>query len=104
MIHQIEIKNEWFPSAVFTAKFGLVFVLILEKVFSQTFHFKANRKSTGSSKNGTRDFLNNPQFERSVYFYLTITGDVERFQYFIFEEDFLENENLYSKTEVNLFS
>ena len=50
VIHQIEIKNEWFLSAVFTAKFGLVFVLILENVFPQTFHFKDNRKSTGSSK------------------------------------------------------
>ena len=51
VIHQINSKNEWlFLSASFTAKFELVFVLTLENNFSQRFHFKANRKSIGSSK------------------------------------------------------
>ena len=34
----------------FTAKFGLVFALTLEKFFTERFHFKVNRKSIGSSK------------------------------------------------------
>ena len=31
---------------------------------------------------------------------MTITGNFERFQYFNFETDFLENENLFQKTGV----
>ena len=35
VIHQIDSKNEWLLlSASFTAKFGLVFLLTLEKIFS----------------------------------------------------------------------
>ena len=44
-------KNEWLLySASFTAKFELVFVLTMENAFSYRLHFKANRKSIGSSK------------------------------------------------------
>ena len=51
VIHQIDSKNEWLLlRASFTAKFGLVFVLILENNFFQKFHFKTDRKSIGSSK------------------------------------------------------
>ena len=51
MIHQIDSKNEWLRlPASFTAKFGLVFIVKLENPFSLGFHFKANRKSIGSSK------------------------------------------------------
>ena len=81
MIHQIDCKNEWLLlSASFTAKFGLVFVLTLEKTFCLRFHFKANRKSISSSKNGTRDFQNNPRFERLACFYVTLSGNFERLQ------------------------
>ena len=31
---------------------------------------------------------------------MTISGNLERFQYFNFERDFLENENLFQKTGV----
>ena len=34
VIHEIESKNEWLLPASFTAKFGLVFVLTMENVFS----------------------------------------------------------------------
>ena len=52
VVHQMDRKNEWMLlSASFTVKFELVFVLTLEKAFSWRFHFKANRKSIGSSKN-----------------------------------------------------
>ena len=47
--------------------------------------------------NGTRDFQNSPSFERSACFYMTTTGNFERFHYFIFETNFLKNRNLFSK-------
>ena len=57
MIHQIDSKSEWLLlSARFTAKFELVFVLTLENDFSYRFHFKANRKSKGSSKKRYLEF------------------------------------------------
>ena len=90
-------------SSKFHGQIWLVFVLTLENGFSQRFHFKGNRKNIGSSKNGTRDFQNNPPFERSARFYVTISGKYERFQYFNFEKDFLENGNLFEKTEVPCF-
>ena len=61
VIHQIDSKNEWLhlPES-FTAKFVLVFVLTLENDFSQRFHFKADRKSIGSSKNRYQGFSKQP--------------------------------------------
>ena len=43
-------------STRFTEKIELAFVLTQEDAFSQSSLFNANRKSTGYSKNGTRDF------------------------------------------------
>ena len=37
------------------------------------------------------DFQNSAPFEKSVCFYVAITGNFERFQYFNFEISFLEN-------------
>ena len=42
--------------------------------------------------------------ERSACFYVTISDNFERFQYFQFETAFLENENLFLKTGVSFFS
>ena len=53
-------------------------------------------------KNGTRYFQNSPSFERPAYFYVTINKNFKRFQYFNFDTDFLENENLFQKTGVPL--
>ena len=106
VIHQIDNKNEWLlPSASFMSKFGLIFVLRPENAFSWKFHLKANRKSMGSSKNGTRGFQNSPPFERSACFYVTMTisGNFECFKYFNSETDFLENENLFSKNWSTVF-
>ena len=98
-------KNEWLIlSASFTAKFELVFVLTLGNVFSKRFDFKANRKNMIFLKSNTRNFQKTHPFERSACFYMTISGNFERFQYFNFETDFLENENLFQKTGVPLFS
>ena len=76
--------NGCFFQLVLQQKFGLVFVLTLENAFSQRFFFKANWKSIGSSKKGTRDFQHSPPFERSACFYVKISGEVQRFQYFNF--------------------
>ena len=80
-------------STRFTAKFELVFVLTQEHAFSQRFHFKANRKSKGSSKNRYQGFLKYPPFERSACYYVTISRNFEGFQYFSFETNFLKNAN-----------
>ena len=50
--------------------------------------------------NSARDFQNSPLFERLTCFYMRISGNFERFQYFDFETDFLENESLSEKTGV----
>ena len=42
-------------------------------------------------------------FEKSACFYVTISAHFERFQYFYFKTDFLENENLLQKTAVLFF-
>ena len=68
------------------------------------FHFKAKRKSIGSSKNSTRVFQNNPPFERSACFYVKISGSFEHFHYFHFPTNFLKNENLFQKTGVAFLS
>ena len=37
-------------------------------------------------------------------FYVTITENFKRFQYFNFETDFVENDNLFQKTVIPFFS
>ena len=54
-------------------------------------------------KKGTWDLQNSSPLERLACLYVTITGNFERFQYFNFETDFLENENLFQKTGVPFF-
>ena len=48
-------------------------------------------------KNLSRCFQNSSPFERLACFYVTICGNFERFQYFNFETDFLENEKVFQK-------
>ena len=92
MIHPIDSQNDWMPlSVTFTAKFELVFILTFANGFSESFHFKASRKTIGSSK-AVLGILNSPPFERSACFYVTISKSFKRFQYFNFETSFLENE------------
>ena len=50
------------------------------------------------------DFQNSPPFERSACFYVKTNESFKRFQYINFETNFLENENLFQKTAVLLFS
>ena len=73
-------------------------------LFLRRFILKPTERAQVLLKNGTRDFQSTPPFERSAVFYVTISRNFERFQYFNFETDFLENENLFLKTGLLLFS
>ena len=50
------------------------------------------------------DFQNSPPFKKAECFYVTVGESFRPFQYFNFEANFLENENLYQKTGVPFFS
>ena len=105
VIHQIDSKNVWLlPSASFTANCGFVFVLTLENAFFGGFILKPTERVSVLLKSGSRDFQNSPPFERSAYFYVKISGKFKCFQYFNFETDFLENENLFQETGGLFFS
>ena len=56
------------PLNTFYEKIWVSFCLNTRKRFFQRFHFKTNRKSIGSSKNGNRYFQNSPPFKRSACF------------------------------------
>ena len=86
VIHQIGSKNEW------------------KTLFLRSFILKPTEIAWFLLKNGTRDFENSPLFERSACFYVTISENFKLFQYYNFEIDFLENENLFIKTGVQLFN
>ena len=78
----IQIGSEWLLlSATFMALLELVFTITQENAFSQRFHFKANRKSIGSTK---------AVLETSGIFFVTITGNYESLQYFNYETNFLK--------------
>ena len=74
-----------------------------KKLFRRGFILKPTERAKILLKNGTRDFQNSPPFERSACFHATISRNFERFQYFNFETDFLENENLFQKAGVPFF-
>ena len=83
----------------------LVFVLTLENAFFlRGFIYKPTEQAKVLLKKGTSDFQKSHPFKTSACFYVTITGNFERFQYFNFETDFLEKENLFQKTGVTFFS
>ena len=99
MIHQIDSKNEWLLlSVTFTTKFELVFALTFKNGFLRVFILKPTERALILLQNRTRDFQNRPQFERSACFYVTISESFEHFQYFNFETNFPENENLFRET------
>ena len=105
VIHQIDSKNEQLLlSAIFTVRFGLVFVLTFEKAFLRGFILKSTERAQVLLKNGTSGFLNSSPFEISACFYVTITENFEQFQYFNFEINFLKNANPFLKTGVPFFS
>ena len=75
-----------------------------ETPFLRGFILKPTERAIILLQNSTRDFQNSPPFERSACFYVTISGNFERLQYFNYETNFLENENLFQKTGVPFFS
>ena len=104
VIHQIDSKNKWLLiPASFTAKFGLVFVSTLKTLFLRGFILNPTERAKVLLKNSTKDFQNSPPFEKLACFYLEITENFKRFQYFNFETDFLEKENQFKKLEYRVF-
>ena len=79
-----------------TGKFEIVFVLTQENAFSI---LKPTETAQVFLKSGSTDFQNNPPFERWSCFYVKITENFERFQYFNFEINFLKNKTLFKKLE-----
>ena len=73
-------------------------------LFLRVFILRSTERAQVLLENDTRNFQNSPPFERSTYFYVTISENFKRFQYFNFETNFLENENLFQKTGVPFFS
>ena len=73
-------------------------------LFLRGFILKPTERAYVLLKKATRDFPNSLPFERLACFYVTISGNIERFQYFNFETDFLEIENLFQKSRVPFFS
>ena len=86
-------------SSKFYGKIWVGFCLNTENAFSERFHFESNRKGKVVLKNSTKDLQNSPPFEKLACFYMTITENFKRFQYFNFETDFLEKENQFKKLE-----
>ena len=74
-------------------------------LFFKGFILKPTERAWIVLKDGTGDFQNSTSFERLECFYVTISGNFERFQYFNFETffDFLQNEKLSQKTGVLFF-
>ena len=79
------------------------FCLKTRKHFVLEVSFYSQERAWIALNNGTRDFQNRPSFERSACFYVTTTGNFERFHYFIFETNFLKNGNLFSKNWSTVF-
>ena len=80
------------PFSHFYIKFWVGLCLNKEK------HFVLERAQV-FLKNSTRDFQNSPPFERLTSFYVTMTGNFDRFQYFHFEQYFLKTKNFFKKLE-----
>ena len=62
--------------------------------FRRGFILKLTGRTQFLLKNDTINFKNSLTFERSACFYVAITGNLERFQYFSMETNFLKNANL----------
>ena len=103
-----KVKKSWLCKILFTSIEKIYQEPGLESFNSRHWFRKLCRFSKifllSFTFNGTRDFQTSPPFERSVCFYVTICESFKRFQYFNFETNFLEDENLFQKTRVPSFS
>ena len=103
LIHQTDSKNKWLLfSSAFMEKCGLVSILTLENAVFRGFILKQTERVYVFLTKSTRYFQNSPPFKRSPCFYMTIMRNFERFQYFNFKTDFLEN--AFQKTGVPFLS
>ena len=83
---------------VLRQSFGLVFVWVFGYLVLRDFILKPTKRAY-ILLNMVLGIFNSAPFEKSACFYVTIRGNFERFQYFNFETDFLENENLFKNLE-----
>ena len=105
VIHQIDCKNEWCSfQHVLRQNLNWFLSYHWKKIFLRGFILKPTERAYFLLKSGTSDFQNSPPLERSPWVSLTISEKFKRFQYFNFQTDSLENENLFQKTGVSLFS
>ena len=84
-------------------KIWVGFCLNTGKRFFVEVSFESQQKAQALLKNDTRDFQNSLLFKRLARFYVTVSGNFDRFQQFNFERDFLENEN-FQKNRMTFFS
>ena len=90
------------PSSKFYGKIWVGFCLNTEKQFFVTsFILNPTKTAYVIFKKSAWDIQNIPPLEKSAWFYVTITGNFERFQYFNLETNFMEN--LFQKAVVPLF-
>ena len=88
----------------FYGKTCVVFSLNIRKRFFLVFSFQSQQKELRFFlKSSTRYFQNSPQFERSAGFYVTIRESLKRSQFFNFEKNSMENENLFQKKWSTVF-
>ena len=71
----------------------------METPFLRSFILKPTERVHGLLKDCARVFQNSPTFEKSACFYVIISGNFERFQYFDFETNFLKNKKPFQKME-----
>ena len=93
------------PSSKFYGKVWVGFCLNTGKrtLFLKGFILKPTERALVFLKIVTRDFQNSPPFDRPACFYVTMTGNFKYFQYFNYETDFLENQNLFQKNWSTVF-
>ena len=97
-IHQLKMNDCSFQQVLWQ-KLGWLLSWHWKTLFLRGFVFKPTERAQVFLKNGSRDFHNRPPFLRSACFYMTIDENSERFQYFNFETDFLENKTFFKKLE-----
>ena len=91
------------PFIKFYGKFDLVFVLTQENAFYQSFQFKANRISVGSSKKRYQGFSKQPSFWEIGMFLCANHWKLLTFSILQLCNKFLENENHFQKNWSTIF-
>ena len=90
VIHQIDSKK-WIV-APFSKFYGRIWVGFCLNT-GNNFFLEVLR----STKNGTRDFQNGHPFKRSTFFYLTISGNFERFQHLTLKQILWKTKTFFKK-------